>query len=128
MPEYFHNGYSTARAAFLQAAGKAGAKLAAHAIRAQGPTGEELSIDTAWLGTDAPQRLLVVSSGTHGVEGPAGTAAQLQFLEEDWPACRLPEDAAVLLLHANNPFGYAWRRRTNEDNVDLNRNFLDWGR
>ena len=29
-----------------------------------------------------------------------------------------------VLLHALNPFGFAWRRRVNEDNVDLNRNFL----
>jgi hypothetical protein len=29
-----------------------------------------------------------------------------------------------LFLHALNPFGFAWRRRWNEHNVDLNRNFL----
>jgi hypothetical protein len=28
------------------------------------------------------------------------------------------------MIHALNPFGFAWRRRFNEDNVDLNRNFL----
>jgi hypothetical protein len=28
------------------------------------------------------------------------------------------------LIHALNPFGFAWRRRFNEENVDLNRNFL----
>jgi hypothetical protein len=31
---------------------------------------------------------------------------------------------AVLLVHTLNPFGFAWGRRFNEDNVDLNRNFL----
>ncbi|OQW64099.1 MAG: hypothetical protein A4S17_06810 [Proteobacteria bacterium HN_bin10] len=121
-PDYF-----AARAAFLDAAANAGARREARAIKARGPGGEELTIDTAWLGAAAPKRQLVISSGTHGVEGPAGTAAQVQFLREDWPAYRLPDDAAVLLIHANNPFGYAWRRRMNEDNVDLNRNFLDWG-
>jgi hypothetical protein len=35
-----------------------------------------------------------------------------------------PDRRAVVLLHALNPFGFAWRRRFNEDNVDLNRNFL----
>ena len=29
-------------------------------------------------------------------------------------------------VHALNPFGMAWVRRVNEDNVDLNRNFVDW--
>jgi hypothetical protein len=35
---------------------------------------------------------------------------------------------AILLVHAINPFGFAWIRRVNEDNVDLNRNFIDHGR
>ena len=30
-----------------------------------------------------------------------------------------------MLAHALNPYGFAWRRRANERNVDLNRNFLD---
>ena len=29
-----------------------------------------------------------------------------------------------VLLHALNPYGFAWLRRVNEHNVDLNRNFL----
>jgi hypothetical protein len=36
----------------------------------------------------------------------------------------LPEETSVVLLHALNPYGFAWRRRVNENNVDLNRNFL----
>jgi hypothetical protein len=28
-------------------------------------------------------------------------------------------------VHAVNPWGFAWLRRVNEDNVDVNRNFLD---
>jgi hypothetical protein len=31
-----------------------------------------------------------------------------------------------MLIHALNPFGFAWLRRVNEDNVDLNRNFHDF--
>ena len=32
----------------------------------------------------------------------------------------------VALVHALNPVGFSWVRRVNEDNVDLNRNFVDW--
>jgi len=60
----------------------------------------------------------------HGVEGFFGSAVQLALLRE-WagrkdalPAVRL------VLLHGLNPFGFAWRRRFNEENVDLNRNLL----
>jgi hypothetical protein len=33
---------------------------------------------------------------------------------------------AVLMLHALNPYGFSYLRRTNEDNIDLNRNFVDF--
>ena len=29
------------------------------------------------------------------------------------------------MVHAINPHGFAWSRRVTEDNVDLNRNFVD---
>jgi hypothetical protein len=32
----------------------------------------------------------------------------------------------IVLLHALNPYGFSHLRRTNEDNVDLNRNFRDF--
>jgi polar amino acid transport system ATP-binding protein len=126
MIDRFPGSYQEARAAFLSAAKYASARLSCHPIAARGPAGEALSIDVAQLGAEKPKRVLAISSGTHGVEGPAGTAAQTQFLEEDFSAYALPADAGVVLIHAQNPFGYAWGRRCNEDNVDLNRNFLDW--
>ncbi|MFX7984992.1 DUF2817 domain-containing protein, partial [Acinetobacter baumannii] len=33
---------------------------------------------------------------------------------------------ALLLVHAVNPYGFAHLRRVNEDNVDLNRNSVDF--
>lgn len=93
-------------------------------IDVAGPTGGPLSIDVAVGGASAPRKALVLSSGLHGVEGFFGSAAQLAYLEtlsdEWWPS----HDSAVVLIHALNPFGFAWRRRFNEENVDLNRNFL----
>ncbi len=68
--------------------------------------------------------MLFLASGTHGVEGLCGSGIQ-HFLLRDGVAARVPDDVALVLLHAVNPFGFAWLRRVNEDNVDLNRNFLD---
>ena len=31
-------------------------------------------------------------------------------------------------MHALNPYGFAWLRRVNEDNIDLNRNFHDFSK
>jgi hypothetical protein len=89
-------------------------------LACRAPDGERLGIDIAWFGTAKPRRVLVHSSGLHGVEGFAGSAIQLQLLGE------LPElrpDAAIVLVHILNPYGMAGLRRVNENNVDLNRNF-----
>jgi hypothetical protein len=89
-------------------------------LDARGSADEPLSIDIAWLGDPAPERALIHVSGVHGVEGFAGAAIQLKLIEEP---PEVPEGAAVIFVHALNPYGMAWLRRYNENNVDLNRNF-----
>ena len=68
--------------------------------------------------------MLVLISSTHGVEGHCGSGAQIAWLATGGPA-KLPKDTGALIVHAINPYGFAWTRRVNEDNVDLNRNFVD---
>jgi hypothetical protein len=115
--------FTEARGRFLDAAGAAGARLTTHDHPARGPAGEALATDVAALGRpDAPARLLVIS-GTHGVEGFAGSACQELLLRDRAP---VPDDLAVVVVHAINPYGFAWVRRVNEDNVDLNRNCVDF--
>jgi hypothetical protein len=120
----FSPDYATARARFRAAAEAKGWVLQALPIAAEGPRGIELTIDVARLGPENPRRVVVVSSGTHGVEGYFGSAVQLALLEGAWADVDLPDDTGLLLVHAVNPYGFAWNRRVNEDNVDLNRNFL----
>lgn len=38
-----------------------------------------------------------------------------------------PSGVALVLFHAHNPWGFAHRVRVTEENVDLNRNFVDHG-
>ena len=117
--------YATMRQRFLTAARAAGAVLSEHAHSLHGPDGKIIATDVALIGqADAP-KLMVLISGTHGVEGAYGSACQTAWLGQkaNWP---LPQDTAVLMIHLINPWGTAWSRRVNEDNVDLNRNFIDW--
>ena len=93
--------------------------------RQTGPANEILSTDVAWLGAPSASRVLVLQSATHGVEGFAGSAIQIDALQL-LATTALPDDTAILLIHAINPFGFAWLRRVNEDGVDLNRNFVDF--
>lgn len=122
--QYYSADYFSARRRIAAASARLG--LAHHAleIRAASPNSEPLSIDIAVLGAAKPKSAIVLSSGVHGVEGLFGSAVQLAFLERIAEQWQPPAEAAVVLIHAINPFGFAWQRRFNEDNVDLNRNFL----
>lgn len=98
-----------------------------HAHPMAGPQHEALSCDVLQLGqSDTPQQLLVLISGTHGVEGFAGSAIQcdcLPLLEE---ILQRHATLGVVLIHAFNPWGFAWLRRYDHQGIDLNRNFVDF--
>ena len=93
----------------------------------KGPAGEGLWTDVAYLGAKDARKVAVLISGTHGVEGFCGSGAQIAWLRSD-AAKRLPRDVGVLLVHAINPYGFAWLRRVTEEGVDLNRNFIDFSK
>ena len=96
------------------------ARLVSHRLQAS----EDLTID--WIGTDAleeKRRLLVLSSGEHGVEAYVGSAIVQLFIQEFLHRLD-PEGTGVLVFHAINPWGMKHRRRVNQANVDLNRNFV----
>jgi hypothetical protein len=127
---HFAADYDEARARFLAAAETAGAVVSRHAHPTErGAEGEELSIDLAMLGdADAPGLLLMIS-GTHGVEGFCGSGCQTALLRDDAFRAEIESSSvAVLMLHALNPYGFSHLRRANEDNADLNRNFVDFGK
>jgi len=123
---YFSTSYAEAREKFRAAAGAANARVSVYELpQHRGPAGEPLSVDVAVMGPATARRGLLLISGTHGAEGFCGSGCQVGFFAD-----RLHEafaaDAAVVLVHAINPFGFAWLRRVNEDGVDLNRNFADF--
>ncbi len=115
--------YSKARKRFRAACSALGCNINALTLDIRGPDDETLTIDLARLGPARSRRTVVVSSGLHGVEAPLGSAVQLAYLAQLANTCQ-GSDVSVVLIHALNPFGFAWRRRFNEHNVDLNRNFL----
>jgi hypothetical protein len=122
----FSTDYNAARAHFRTAAAAvSGAKVESVTYPARGPSGEELTTDMAWIGPTAAPKVLVMVSGTHGVEGFCGSGAQIDWLERG-EASRMPGDMAALLVHAINPYGFAWRRRVTHENIDLNRNWVDF--
>ncbi|HEY2177103.1 MAG TPA: M14 family metallopeptidase [Caulobacteraceae bacterium] len=121
----FSRDYQDARAKFRAAAKEAGAALESRAHPEPGPDGGDLSTDVALIGDKAATRFLVMIAGTHGAEGFCGSGAMVDWLRRREGA-HLPAGVAVVMIHAINPYGFAWLRRVTEDNVDLNRNWVDF--
>jgi len=123
--DLFSASYGEARAKFLAAADAAGARVSSYPHPLKGPDGGDLATDLAWLGPADAAKVLVLTSATHGVEGFCGSGCQIGFLCGGL-AERLPANTAALMVHAHNPHGFAHLRRVTEDNIDLNRNFVDY--
>jgi Protein of unknown function (DUF2817) len=121
---YFSGDYFTARSRWRSAASQLKCRLESHEIDAVAPINDLLTIDVAICGNPLARKALVISSGLHGVEGLFGSAVQLATIDRYLATQQLSSDLAIVMIHTLNPFGCAWDRRWNEDNIDLNRNFL----
>jgi len=118
--------YGYSRSSFLRlVAERSDARLETYRHPERGPDGEPLFVDTAYIGRGDEKEVIVLISGTHGVEGIAGSFIQRSWLGSGRIDHR-PHGVGVLLIHAINPWGFAWRRRTTHENIDLNRNWIDF--
>lgn len=125
----FSADYAEARAKFLRAARAAGLALSSYPLDLPGRDGEELAIDIARQGPADADWLLMLSCGTHGIEGLSGSGAQTALLgDADWMRRVDAGAVGVLYVHALNPYGFSHIRRVTQENVDLNRNFQDFSR
>ena len=88
---------------------------------------DNLYIDNIYLpSAKEKDNLIVLTTGVHGMEGYIGSVMLDVFFDEIYPD--IDTDNTGILVVANiNPYGMKYMRRYNENNVDLNRNFiLDW--
>jgi hypothetical protein len=110
--------YTESRDRFIALADEIGAE------RKSFPHDEDaaLSTDVAYLGAPDATKLVLIASGTHGVEGYAGSACQFHLMRH-YRQRYAAEGTAFLLVHAVNPWGYFQDRRVTQEGVDLNRNF-----
>jgi len=124
---HFADSYAAARGGFLLDAEAAGLDVHSHAHPLLGQHGEPLAMDVARHGPADAAAVLIISSGCHGVEGFCGSGVQRSLLRDpSFHALADRAGVALLYVHALNPWGFSWWRRTTQENVDLNRNFHDF--
>ncbi|MEN9539394.1 MAG: hypothetical protein RLZZ126_1629 [Pseudomonadota bacterium] len=127
--EAFSASYAEARVKFLEAAARAGCSIESHEHPLKGRDGETLAMDVARLGAPDAERVMLVSSACHGVEGYCGSGVQVFSLhDEDLLQQAQAQGVALLFIHALNPYGFSHIRRVTHENVDLNRNFHDFSK
>jgi hypothetical protein len=113
----FAKDYRDARKAFIAACERAhGDSIARVHPTALGPDGKPLFIDSIALGSREAAKALLVITGRDGRAGPLGSHI-LTVLLDDRTAPR--PGTRLVLVHALNPFGFAWRKRENENGMDL---------
>jgi predicted deacylase len=89
--------------------------------------GSDLTVD--WIQAPAlerSERVLVITTGLHGIEAYAGVYV-LQLIQQEFLPSLDEKNTGLLLVHAINPWGMKYRRRVNGDNIDLNRSFVAEG-
>lgn len=122
---YFPEDYEDSRERFLQKAEELRENIPggeAIQLKVSSEVDDDLTVDGLYLPAQVSQeRLLIITSGLHGVEGYAGSAVAMMFMEELLVERDL-STTGYLFLHAVNPYGFKYNRRVTENNVDMNRN------
>ena len=126
--DVFYTGYDEIRAHLKERVADLKSKgitleTSEHAINAD----DGLYIDNIYLpATEEKEDLIILTTGVHGMEGYIGSVMLDVFFEEIYPDIDT-EETGILIVANINPYGMKYMRRYNENNVDLNRNFiLDW--
>jgi hypothetical protein len=124
---HFSQSYREARTKFIDACRANDLRIQTLVHPLSGRDGEPLAVDVAMQGANDAATILIISSGCHGVEGFCGSGIQSALLHnQSWRQAVSAAGVSVLYIHAINPYGFSWWRRTTENNVDLNRNFQDF--
>ena len=121
--ESFYDSYEQIRAHLRELTGQLGVEISSHPV----DESDGLYIDSFYLPSTAEKRnLIVLTTGVHGMEGYIGSVMLDVFFREVYPTLDTAH-TGVLVVANVNPYGMKYYRRYNENNVDLNRNFiLDW--
>jgi predicted deacylase len=92
-----------------------------HSHKIKSSYDSDLSVESGYFSKNN-LNLIVLSTGVHGIETPAGFEIEKLFLKK-YLTLFLTKGFDVYILQSVDPYGYKYSRRTDEENVNLNRNF-----
>ncbi|MBL7111809.1 MAG: DUF2817 domain-containing protein [Bacteroidales bacterium] len=122
---YFQENYDDARSEFLSHAKDLADKyenVRLFKYKVESKTDANLIMDLCYIPAQQnTRRLLIITSGLHGIEGYTGSAIQQMFMKE-FLSDHEVQNQGILLIHSINPYGFKYMRKATENNVDLNRN------
>ena len=122
---YFADSYDECRSDFIRLADQLQKEIEntiIESLAVPSNVDQDLTIDICYIPPVLDTgKLFVMSSGVHGIEGYAGSAIQRMFMSELIPDMG-DDRPGILLIHGMNPYGFKYKRRVTENNVDLNRN------
>src|SRR3989338_10843651 len=97
---YFKTTFDDSRQSFIDLATSINGELRSHAV-------SELSFETLYLPPSSGQkeRLLIMTSGIHGIEGFTGSALQRYFMANNFLDLK-DENMGILIIHGINPYGF----------------------
>ena len=124
--DYFSPNYQVAREKFIHACKENDLNVESYIHPLSESHTTEMATDVAIIGNPKASKVIVIMTGTHGLEALTGSGIQTGLIYK--LAGGLPENVAVCFIHIINPWGAEFGRRQNEDNIDLNRNFNDFSK
>lgn len=123
--KYFHENYNDCRSAFRSKVWEISGMFDSVQIgnvKVKSWVDDDLTVDWCYIPAQGKkEKLLILTSGLHGIEGYTGSAVQLMFMDKILKNESF-ENIGVLLIHGMNPYGFKYHRKVTENNVDLNRN------
>lgn len=90
------------------------------------PFRKNLTTEYLQIGNKSAEKWLIISSGTYGLDYYIGSDIQTYITRMiGLNQIKLPDNISILIVHGINPWGAAWLRPSNINNVCLDYNFAD---
>ena len=121
---YYSNSVPEATVKFTTACRGAGGSIEYMDLPEKGAQNEMLQAAVCSIGDPKDRAVIFTISGTHGIEGYAGSMAQISMLRG--PPTMFPKGVRMVHLHMLNPYGASHILKENEQNADQLKNYAGY--